>query len=104
MYSTWITPSFKAWVYIILIGIFTQIGQLFLTFGYKLLPAGKASSTSYIQVPFSIIAGIVIFNDVMTLHFIIGSLIIFISIFLIVNDKINLKKEFLLKDYPNEHN
>ena len=95
MFSTWITPSFKAWVYILLIGIFTQLGQLFLTFGYKLLPAGKASSISYIQVPFSIIAGIVIFNDLMTLHFIIGSLIIFISIFLIVNDKINLKKEFL---------
>jgi len=95
MFSTWINPSFKAWFYILLIGIFTQLGQLFLTFGYKLLPAGKASSISYIQVPFSIIAGIVIFNDLMTLHFIIGSLIIFISIFLIVNDKINLKKEFL---------
>ena len=104
MYSTWITPSFKAWVYILFIGIFTQLGQLFLTFGYKLLPAGKASSTSYIQVPFSIIAGIVIFNDLMTLYFIIGSLIIFISIFLIVNDKINLKKEFILTDYSNENN
>ena len=52
-----------SWIYLVFIGIFTQLGQLFLTFGYQILPAGKAASTSYIQVPFSIIAGILIFND-----------------------------------------
>ena len=89
MLSTWTNPSFLSWIYIILIGIFTQLGQLFLTFGYQILPAGKASSTSYIQVPFSIIAGILIFNDLLSLFFIIGSFIIFVSILLIMNDKNN---------------
>ena len=69
------------------IGIFTQFGQLFLTFGYKLLPARKASSTSYIQVPFSIAAGVLIFNNPLTIHFIIGSLLIFLSIFAVMDDR-----------------
>ena len=76
-----------SWIYILFIGIFTQFGQLFLTFGYKLLPARKASSTSYIQVPFSIAAGVLIFNNPLTIHFIIGSLLIFLSIFAVMDDR-----------------
>ena len=87
MSSTWAMPSMLCWVYIFFVGVFTQLGQLFLTFGYKVLPAGKAASTSYVQVPFSIIAGTLLFKDSLTVHFIIGSLVIFFSIFLIINDK-----------------
>ena len=87
MFSTWTMPSMLCWVYIFFVGVFTQLGQLFLTFGYKILPAGKAASTSYVQVPFSIIAGMLLFKDSLTIHFIIGSLVIFFSIFLIINDK-----------------
>ena len=86
IYSNWIFPSIMSWIYILFIGIFTQFGQLFLTFGYKLLPARKASSTSYIQVPFSIAAGVLIFNNPLTIHFIIGSLLIFLSIFAVMDD------------------
>ena len=94
MFSTWAMPSTLCWIYIFFVGVFTQLGQLFLTFGYKILPAGKAASTSYVQVPFSIIAGMVLFDDSLTLHFIIGSMVIFISLFFIMND--NNKK---LKNY-----
>ena len=87
MFSTWTMPSTLCWIYIFFVGVFTQLGQLFLTFGYKILPAGKAASTSYVQVPFSIIAGMILFNDSLTLHFVIGSVVIFFSIFLIINDK-----------------
>ena len=68
----------------VLIGISSQFGQLFLTHGYKLLPASRAAMTSYIQVPFSVIAGIIIFNDQLTFNFLIGTLIILFSIFLIM--------------------
>ena len=87
MFSTWTMPSILCWIYIFFVGVFTQLGQLFLTFGYKILPAGKAASTSYVQVPFSIIAGMILFNDSLTLNFVIGSLVIFFSIFLVINDK-----------------
>ena len=58
-----------------------------LTFGYKLLPAGRAATTSYIQVPFSAIAGMVIFYEKISYNFIIGSMVIFYTIYLIVKER-----------------
>ena len=74
--ENWVTPTATGWVYLVMIGISSQLGQLFLTFGYELLPASRAAMTSYLQVPFSVIAGIIIFNDVITLNFMVGTLII----------------------------
>ena len=83
----WIWPSFYCWIYIIFVGLFTQLGQIFLTFGYKILPAGKAASASYIQVPFSLIAGSFVFHDNISNNFILGSIIIFLAIFIIIREK-----------------
>lgn len=85
--SYWIPPSIKCWFYIIMVGIFTQLGQIFLTFGYKILPAGKAASASYIQVPFSAVVGIALFGDSISTNFIFGSIIVFIAILIIITDK-----------------
>ena len=82
--GNWEMPTMLIWIYLVLIGITSQLGQLFLTYGYELLPASRAAMTSYIQVPFSVIAGIIIFNDQITYNFIIGTLMIIFSIFLIM--------------------
>jgi len=94
VYSSWVFPSIVCWTYVFFVGIFTQLGQLFLTFGYKILPAGKAASASYIQVPFSVVAGILLFNDSLSIYFLIGSIIIFYSIFLIIRDKYDTQIEY----------
>ena len=84
--GNWEMPTMLIWIYLVLIGITSQLGQLFLTYGYELLPASRAAMTSYIQVPFSVIAGIIIFNDQITYNFIIGTLMIIFSIFLIMKN------------------
>ena len=83
-YATWVSPSINIWIVLILIGICTQLGQTYLTFGYRLLPASKAAPTSYVQVPFSALAGAVIFYENISYNFILGSIIIFFAIFLII--------------------
>ena len=85
--GNWEMPTMLMWVYLVLVGITSQLGQLFLTYGYELLTASRAAMTSYIQVPFSVIAGIIIFNDQITYNFIIGTLMILSSIFLIMKKK-----------------
>ena len=85
-YTGWISPSFNIWIVLFLVGICTQFGQTFLTFGYKSLPASKAAPVSYIQVPFSAIAGTIIFHDNISYNFIIGSTIIFFAILLIIKN------------------
>ena len=82
--GNWVSPTGLTWGYLLMVGISSQLGQLFLTFGYELLPASRAAMTSYLQVPFSVIAGIIIFHDVITLNFIIGTLIILFTIFMIM--------------------
>ena len=94
-YSAWISPSFNNWIALLLIGICAQIGQTFLTFGYKLLPASKAAPTSYIQVPFSALAGAVIFYENISYNFILGSIIIFFAIFLIIEKRTQSEYKFL---------
>ena len=95
VYDLWIFPSINTWIVILLIGVCTQLGQTFLTFGYKLLPASKAATTSYIQVPFSALAGAFIFYENISYNFILGSIIIFFAIFLIVEKREKSEYKFL---------
>ena len=88
--GNWVMPSKLIWVYLIMVGISSQFGQIFLTYGYEILPASKAAMTSYLQVPFSVIAGIMIFEDVITPNFIFGTTIILFTIFMMIKrDKMN---------------
>ena len=88
-YNAWSTDGTKytseiTWGYLLMVGISSQLGQLFLTFGYELLSASRAAMTSYLQVPFSVIAGIIIFHDVITFNFMIGTLMILFTILIII--------------------
>ncbi|MEL1236585.1 MAG: DMT family transporter, partial [Candidatus Neomarinimicrobiota bacterium] len=88
--DNWVMPSTLIWVYLIMVGISSQFGQIFLTYGYELLPASKAALTSYLQVPFSVIAGIIIFKDVITPNFIFGTTIILFTILMMIKrDRVN---------------
>ena len=87
IYQSWNQPSMYYWMVLIIVGVCTQLGQWFLTFGYKLLPASKAAPISYVQVPMAAVAGFFIFSEDIFLNFIWGSIIIFFSIYLLVNKK-----------------
>ena len=41
--DNWVMPSTLIWLYLIIIGISSQSGQIFLTYGYELLPASNAA-------------------------------------------------------------
>ncbi|SHE38494.1 EamA-like transporter family protein [Vibrio gazogenes DSM 21264] len=51
-------------IFIALIGVFTQIGQLGLTKAMKTLTADKASAYSYIQIILSTLIGIARFDEI----------------------------------------
>ena len=80
--NNWIKPDLKLWIYLIFIGLCAQIAQYFLTHGYRLLPAGKASLTGYVQIPLSVLAGYLFFDDKITYSYFIGSFMIFIGVIL----------------------
>ena len=75
----WITPNLNEMIWIIGIGLFTQLGQTFLTIGLKNLPASKASTINYLQVLFGSIWGILFFNEIININFLLGALLVLLG-------------------------
>ena len=72
----WVTPNFEDLGWIISIGLFTQLGQTFLTIGLKNLPVSEASTINYLQVLFGSIWGILFFSEIININFLVGSILV----------------------------
>lgn len=59
-----VVPSAEALLLLILVGIFTQVGQVGLTKAMQTEYAGKVSAYAYVQVVFSVVLGFVFFNEI----------------------------------------
>ena len=75
----WITPNWNELFWIIGIGLFTQLGQTFLTVGLKNLPASEASTINYLQVIFGSIWGVLFFSEIININFIIGASLVLLG-------------------------
>ena len=89
--SNWVVPSLEEWGFLLLVGVCTQLGQFFLTHGYKELPAAKAATLSYVQVPLAMIMGTLFFGEVINLNFIIGSVLVLLSIVVVMSNRVEKK-------------
>ena len=70
--NDFVMPSITATGLLILVGIFTQVGQVGLTKALHSADANKATAYSYVQVLFSVFIGWAYFSEVPTLTTIIG--------------------------------
>ena len=76
--DSFVVPSITAIVLLILVGIFTQVGQVGLTKALHCEDASKATAYAYVQVLFSVLIGWAYFSEVpATTTFIGGGLIMF---------------------------
>lgn len=64
IWNDFVWPSLFITVMLVLVGVFTQIGQYGLTKAMQTQAAGKASAYSYVQIVFSALLGVWIFNEV----------------------------------------
>ena len=72
-------PSGWTWLVLILVGVFTQIGQIGLTKAMKTETAGKATAFSYLQVIFAVFLGWAIFGEVPDLWVTLGGALILLG-------------------------
>ncbi|MGR5118949.1 DMT family transporter [Vibrio astriarenae] len=63
-WNDFVMPSLYLTFMLVLIGIFTQIGQYGLTKAMQTQAAGQASAYSYIQIVFSALIGVWVFNEI----------------------------------------
>ena len=79
VFINWVTPNINDLIWIIGIGLFTQAGQTFLTIGIKKLQTSEAATINYLQVFFGSLWGILFFNELVNINFIIGSLLVLLG-------------------------
>ncbi len=74
--DSFVTPSLEELALLILVGIFTQVGQIGLTKAMAAEQAGKVAAYAYVQVVFSAVLGWSIFSEVPTVWTIVGGALI----------------------------
>ncbi|MFT7680684.1 MAG: drug/metabolite transporter (DMT)-like permease [Moritella dasanensis] len=89
--NNFVMPYVEALVLLILIGIFTQIGQVGLTKAMQTEVASKATAYSYVQVVFSIIFGWLLFSEIPSLWTWVGGGLIILGALINVFGSLNFK-------------
>ncbi|EPS0980833.1 DMT family transporter [Vibrio vulnificus] len=74
-----VVPDVALILVLILVGIFTQVGQFGLTKAMQTQTAGNASAYSYVQIVFSALLGVVLFNEVPSIWTLLGGSLIVIG-------------------------
>ncbi|MGB0732329.1 MAG: DMT family transporter [Pontibacterium sp.] len=70
--DNFVMPNAYSLLLLLLVGVFTQVGQVGLTKAMAAEKAGKASAYAYVQVIFSALLGWMFFAEVPTLYTVIG--------------------------------
>jgi drug/metabolite transporter (DMT)-like permease len=69
-------PSGGVWLLLLGVGVTTQLGQLFLTYGLKAERAGRAMSVAYLQIVFAALWGVLLFSDLPDVATVMGAAVI----------------------------
>ena len=68
-----VMPTGWAWLTLLMVGLFTQVGQVSLTLAMRSETASRATSLSYSQVVFAAILGILVFAEIPGLWTVLGA-------------------------------
>ena len=93
--SNWVMPEGREWVYLLAVGVLTQLAQVNLTRAYQLEMASKITPYTYLGVVFAVIFGILIFGETYSIVGYVGILVVLTGVFLnflFVNRVTNFKR------------
>jgi drug/metabolite transporter (DMT)-like permease len=80
-----VIPNALDWLFLIGTGIFTQIGQYYITRAYQADSAARISSVSYIGIIWAVLIGKFLFDDSYPISVLSGMLIVLIGVFINLN-------------------
>ena len=72
-------PRGTEWLTLLGVGVLAQIGQVCLTRGLVLEPAGRAMAISYVQIAFATLWGVLFFSEVPGVATLLGSLLVLLG-------------------------
>ena len=87
MLGTFVMPEPNDWTYIILLGIFATLAQIYMTKAYSYAKAGIIGTISYSNILFSIILGLFLGDNFPSISIVFGILLIVLSGLLVSSKK-----------------
>ncbi len=98
IFIDWKMPSGWDWMYLFLIGILTQIAQLYMTKAYQLEEAARVASVSYIGIIYALGFGFIFFDETFNLYVSLGIGLMLLGVVLNVTFKSKKKEVVELED------
>jgi drug/metabolite transporter (DMT)-like permease len=92
LWGEFVVPEGITWLYLIAIGVATQIGQIGLTKSMQTESAGRATSFGYLQVVFAMLLGIFVYGEYPTIETLLGAGLIIVGVYLNVTWKEKIKE------------
>lgn len=81
-------PTGREWLYLISIGLFACLAQFFMTYSYKNAEASEVSVYNYSGIPYGILLGYLLFDEIPDVYSIFGGIIIItMAIYLYLHNK-----------------
>jgi len=93
----WEWPNQEVWLILIATGPFAVIGHFALTKAYSLADASFVAGVDYARLPFAVLFGWLLFNELSDLWTWVGASIIFASSFYVIRREMREKKDALQK-------
>lgn len=76
-------PRGFEWLWLLAIGLTTQIAQLHMTRGLSLVPAGPGTAVGYVQIAFAAAWGALLFDERPGLHTVLGTVLVLVATLLV---------------------
>ena len=76
LWNDFVMPQGITWLYLLAIGVTTQVGQVALTKAMQTETASRATSFAYLQVVFAIILGVLFYREIPSISTLIGASLI----------------------------
>jgi drug/metabolite transporter (DMT)-like permease len=84
--AVWVTPHGVEWLYLLGLGVATQLGQVCLTEGLRRERAGRATAVSYLQLALAVLWGLAFFGEVPAVTTVLGALIVVGAVITLATD------------------
>ena len=78
-WQEFVWPAPYLWLVLLGVGLFTQIGQVALTRAMQRDSASRNTSLSYVQIVFAALLGVLFFDELLTVHTLLGGGLIIIG-------------------------
>jgi drug/metabolite transporter (DMT)-like permease len=88
----WVQPVSWDWAILLLVGVFTQLAQYYMTMSYQAEELSKVAHLNYIGIFYALLLGFIMFDETFTIGSYVGMALVLVGVILNIRYKSKLAK------------